>query len=58
MLNNKYRKTFDVFDKIFNPLLGFLRKITGNTQVGNGIAVDMSQIILLIIFLIVLKLSL
>lgn len=54
-LTGSYLKTFNFFDKIFNPILTIFRPMARPTQVGNGIAVDMSQIILLIILLVVLK---
>ncbi|MDR0758085.1 MAG: YggT family protein [Tannerella sp.] len=55
-LTGQYLKTFTFCEKIFDPVLNLLRKIASPLQVGNGIAVDMSQIILLIILLLVLKL--
>ncbi len=57
-LTGNYLKAYLFFDGIFNPLLSVLRKLTKPTQVGNGIAVDTSQIILLILFLIILKIFL
>jgi uncharacterized membrane protein YjfL (UPF0719 family) len=54
-LTGKYLKTFNFFEGIFNPLLNFLKKIAKSAQVGNGIAVDMSQIILLLLLLLTLK---
>jgi len=54
-LTGKYLKTFNFFEGIFNPLLNFLKKIAKPAQVGNGIAVDMSQIILLFLLLLTLK---
>jgi len=54
-LTGKYLKTFNFFEGIFNPLLNFLKKIAKPAQVGNGIAVDMSQIILLLLLLLTLK---
>ena len=54
-LTGKYLKTFNFFEGIFNPLLSFLKKIAKPAQVGNGIAVDMSQIILLLLLLLTLK---
>jgi hypothetical protein len=57
-LTGKYLKTFNFFESLFNPLLNVLKKIAKPAQVGNGIAVDMSQIILLVLFLLILKLVL
>ena len=54
-LTGKYLKTFNFFEGIFNPLLNFLKKIAKSAQVGNGIAVDMSQTILLLLLLLTLK---
>jgi hypothetical protein len=52
-LTGNYLKVFLIFESIFNPLLNFLKRFIKPTQVGSGIAVDMSQIILLIIFLLI-----
>ncbi len=54
-LTGNYLKTFNFFDKIFYPILGIFRPMARPAQVGYGIAVDMSQIILLIILLIILR---
>lgn len=53
-LTGNFLKAFNFFDNIFTPMLGLLKKIAKPFQVGNGIAVDMSQIILLLLFLIIL----
>ncbi len=54
-LTGIYRSIFAFFERLFDPMLNLLRKITNPAQVGNGIAVDMSQIILLILLLVILK---
>jgi hypothetical protein len=54
-LTGNFLKTFNFFDAIFKPVLAIFRPMTPPAQVGNGIAVDMSQIILIIILLIILK---
>ena len=54
-LTGRYLKAFNFFESIFNPFLNFLKKIAKPAQVGNGIAVDMSQIILLFLLLLTLK---
>lgn len=54
-LTGKYLNTFIFFERIFTPLLNFLKRFSKPAQVGNGIAVDMSQIILLVLFLLILK---
>lgn len=53
-LDQRYKKTFDFFSKLFNPILNFLRGVFKPTQVGSGLSVDMSQIVLLIVFLLLL----
>lgn len=54
-LNPQYKKTFNFFDSFFTPILNFLKNIFKPFQVGNGIAVDMSQIVLLLLLLLVLR---
>ncbi|AXY77762.1 hypothetical protein D3H65_28925 [Paraflavitalea soli] len=53
-LDNRYKGTFDFFSKLFNPMLNFLRGVIKPFQVGSGLAVDMSQIVLLILLLLLL----
>jgi hypothetical protein len=53
-LSGQYLQMFSFFDKVFMPILNLLRKIAKPVQVGSGIAVDMSQVILLILLLIIL----
>jgi hypothetical protein len=55
-LTGRYQTSFLFFERLFQPVLDLLRKIAKPVIVGNGIAVDMSQIILLVLFLIILKL--
>jgi len=55
-LNPQYKKVFDFFNAIFLPVFNFLKNIIKPFQVGIGLFVDMSQIILLIIFLMLLNL--
>jgi hypothetical protein len=50
-LIGNYLKTFLFFESIFNPVINFLKRFVKPTQVGTGIAVDMSQIVLLLILL-------
>jgi uncharacterized protein YggT (Ycf19 family) len=52
-LDKKYQSVFGFFSKLFDPVLGFLRGRIKPFQVGSGLAVDMSQIILLILLLLV-----
>lgn len=54
-LNLRYRGIFNFFDSIFSPLFNFLKTIVKPFQVGVGLAVDMTQIVLLIIFLMLLN---
>lgn len=54
-LNPKYKKVFDFFNSIFSPIFNFLKNMVKPFQVGLGLSVDMSQIILLIIFLMLLN---
>lgn len=54
-LNPKYRKIFDFFDRLFEPIFNFFKKSIRPLQVGVGLYVDMSQIILLVIFLTLLN---
>jgi uncharacterized protein YggT (Ycf19 family) len=54
-LTGKYQSAFQFFERIFQPILNFLRKMAKPAQVGNGIVVDMTQIILLILLLIILR---
>ena len=55
-LNPRYKKIFDFFNSLFNPIFNFLKNMIKPIQVGFGLFVDMSQIILLIIFLLLLNL--
>lgn len=50
-----YRKVFNFFESIFEPIFNFLRNVIKPFKVGIGLSVDMSQIILLVILLIILN---
>jgi len=54
-LNNQYKSIFDFFNKVFAPVLKFLKSFIKPYQVGQGLSVDMTQIVLLILFLVILK---
>lgn len=54
-LTGSYLSTFKFFDAIFDPILAIFKPLARPMQVGYGIAVDLSQIILLIILLVVLR---
>jgi len=51
-LTGRYLSTYNIFDKIFNPLLSFLKRRTIPYKIGNGIAIDLSPIILLAVLII------
>lgn len=50
-LNIKYKGVFDFFEVIFQPVLNFLKTLIKPFQVGQRLAVDMTQIVLLIVLL-------
>lgn len=54
-LNSKYKGIFDFFNKIFSPIFIFLRRFVKPFQVGAGLAVDLTHVILLVILLIILN---
>lgn len=54
-LNPQYKKIFDFFDSIFTPIFNFFKNIVKPFQVGLGLAVDMTQIVLLVILLMFLN---
>jgi hypothetical protein len=54
-LNPQYKKIFDFFNSIFSPIFILLKNMVKPFQVGLGLAVDMTQIVLLIILLILLN---
>jgi hypothetical protein len=54
-LNPQYKKIFDFFNSIFAPIFSFFKNIVKPFQVGMGLSIDMSQIVLLIIFLMILN---
>lgn len=53
-LDVKYRKGYNFFNSIFKPLLSFLNNFFKPLNVGTGLFVDMTQIVLLLIMLTVL----
>jgi hypothetical protein len=55
-LNPQYKKIFDFFNSLFLPIFNFLKNRVKPFQVGTGLAVDMSQIVLLIFLLLFLNL--
>lgn len=52
-LNNQYKGIFNFFNAVFSPILNFLKRFIKPFQVGQGLSVDMTQIILLILFLLI-----
>jgi hypothetical protein len=54
-LNPKYKNIFDFFNRIFSPIFNFLKNMVKPFQVGNGLFVDMTQVVLLILFLFLLN---
>ncbi|MCC6842874.1 MAG: YggT family protein [Saprospiraceae bacterium] len=52
-LNNQYKGIFNFFNTIFSPLLNLLKRFIKPFQVGQGLAVDMTQIVLLLILLLI-----
>jgi len=54
-LNSNYKGVFNFFNSVFAPILNFLKKYIKPFQVGQGLAVDMTQIILLILLLLITK---
>ncbi|TND08560.1 MAG: hypothetical protein FD123_2064 [Bacteroidetes bacterium] len=54
-LGKQYAGIFRFFQAIFDPVLNFMRKLFKPAQVGQGLAVDMAQIILLVLLLILLN---
>lgn len=54
-LKPQYKSVFEFFNKVFSPLLNFLKRFIKPFQVGQGIAVDMTQIVLLVLLLIILN---
>ena len=51
----KAEKIFDFFNSLFTPIFNFLKNIIKPFQVGFGLFVDMTQVVLLIIFLLLLN---
>lgn len=52
-LNNQYEGIFNFFITVFEPIFKFLKRFIKPFQVGQGLAVDMTQIVLLIILLLI-----
>lgn len=54
-LKPQYKSVFEFFNKVFTPVLNFLKRFIKPFQVGQGLVVDMTQIVLLILLLIILN---
>lgn len=54
-LNSKYNGVFSFFNNVFTPIMNFLNKYIKPFQVGRGLSVDMTQIILLVFLLLLLN---
>jgi hypothetical protein len=54
-LDPRYKEVFNFFNACFTPILIFLRKFIKPFHAGQGLAVDMAQIVLLVMFLIILN---
>lgn len=52
-LAGQFKSTFNFFNSIFSPVLNILKNIVKPYQVGQGLQVDMTQIVLLIILLLI-----
>ncbi len=51
-LDSPYNDVFNFFNSFFTPIFNFLKKFFTPFQVGQGLGVDMTQLVLLIILLI------
>jgi hypothetical protein len=51
-LSGSFRGIFEFFNSIFSPIFNFLKQRIKPFQVGIGLSVDMTQIVLLIVLLI------
>jgi len=54
-LNKQYAGIFNFFNAVFTPLFNFLKTFIKPFQVGQGLSVDLTQIILLISLLLLLN---
>ncbi len=52
-LNQRYKGIFSFFQRVFSPVFIFLNRFFKPVQVGTGLSIDMTQLILLIILLII-----
>ena len=54
-LNNRYKGIFNFFNGVFSPVLNFLKRYIKPFEVGQGLSIDMTQIVLLLLLLIILN---
>lgn len=52
-LDGQFKGAFDTFNSIFLPILDFGRKHIKPFQVGQGLAVDLTQLVLLLVLLVI-----
>jgi uncharacterized protein YggT (Ycf19 family) len=50
-LHNPYKDIFNFFGSVYTPIFNFLKQFINPFQVGQGISVDLTQIVLLLILL-------
>jgi len=50
-LSGQFKSIFDIFNSLFTPLLNSLKLLFKPFEVGQGLSVDMTQLVLLIILL-------
>lgn len=50
-LNKQYSGLFNFFNNVFTPILNFLRRFIKPFKVGQNLAIDMTQVVLLLLFL-------
>lgn len=50
-LSGQFKSAFDFFSSIFTPILNSLKSLFKPFEVGQGLSVDMTQLVLLIILL-------
>jgi hypothetical protein len=54
-LNNQYRGIFNFFNAVFAPILSLLKRFIKPFQVGQGLLIDMTQIVLLVLLIMFLN---
>jgi hypothetical protein len=54
-LDGRFKGIFNFFNSVFSPILNFLKKFIKPFQVGQGLSVDMTQVVVLILLLTLLN---